>query len=120
MICKRCEEEFTPSKGFVNYCSPSCRVPPHAKRGGWNKGIKGSTGNHQGANNSIHIWARNDPEGFRREQSRKTTISNEKSPRKGGWQGGGMNKRPSDYTEYQGAFMTASMREHFELHMNKE
>ena len=73
-----------------------------------------------GENNAAKKWARRDPEGFRREQSRKTTISNEKSPRKGGWTGGGMNKRPSDYTEYQGAFMTASMKEHFELHMNEE
>ena len=88
---------------------------------GWNKGIPNpEQSKRMKEDNPIHKWAKRDPEGFRREQSRKTTISNEKSPRKGGWTGGGMNKRPSDYTEYQGAFMTASMKEHFELHMNKE
>ena len=117
MLCKRCDSEFTPSKGFVNYCSPKCRLSPNSVVAGWNKGIKNSTGNHQGANNSIHIWAKNDPEGFRKEQSRKCVISNKKHPR-GGWIGGypGLTTKDKDWVEIEGGvFLAKELKEHLGL-----
>ena len=51
-ICKNCNTQFTPSKGLRNYCKESCK--PRTPVAGWNKGIKGSTGDHKGINNSYH------------------------------------------------------------------
>ena len=136
MLCKRCENEFTPSPGFVNYCSPKCRLSPNSVRAGWNKGIKGSTGNHQGANNSIHLMdpverlklnrqkltlARQAIEDNKEEVARKKSESMQRAIAQGfrpqdnaGWGGGG---RPQAlHVEYKGAFMSQEMCDH----LNKE
>ena len=99
-ICKVCDIEYVNShKPAKGYCKEHVRVLLREAM--------------LGENNPIHKWAKRDPEGFRKEQSRKTSISNAKSPRAGGWQGGGMNKRLSDYIECDGAFMTNEMKEHW-------
>ena len=135
-LCKRCDSEFTPSKGFVNYCSTKCRVSPNSFRGGWNKGIPGSTGDHSGAKNSIHFM---DPEKrlkLNREklvlarkaiEENKEEVARKKSESMGraidlgfrpqdnaGWGGGG---RPRAlHVEYNGAWMSQEMYDH----LNKE
>ena len=112
MLCKRCDNEFTPSKGFVNYCSSKCRVSPNSMRAGWNKGVKMPTVSEKmkGANNPIHKWAKRDPEGFRKEQSRKTVISNKKHPR-GGWIGGYPGFNEKEWVPFNGAYVTKEFRD---------
>ena len=106
MLCKRCHSEFTPSKGFVNYCSSKCRLSPNSVRAGWNKGIKSpEQSRRMSEDNPIHKWAKRDPEGFRKEQSRKTVISNKKHPR-GGWIGGYPGFNDKEWVEFNGAFVT--------------
>ncbi len=52
MNCKKCDKEFIPIPNFRNYCSPRCKIKKPVA--GWNKGIRGSTGDHRGEKNSYH------------------------------------------------------------------
>ena len=51
-FCKKCGKPFEPKVGYKNYCSNVCKIKKPVC--GWNKGIKGSTGDHRGEKNSYH------------------------------------------------------------------
>ena len=52
-FCKKCGKPFEPKVGYKNYCSNVCKIKKPVC--GWNKGIKGSTGDHKGEKNSYHL-----------------------------------------------------------------
>ena len=52
-FCKKCGKPFEPKVGYKNYCSNVCKIKKPVC--GWNRGIKGSTGDHKGEKNSYHL-----------------------------------------------------------------
>ena len=129
--CKGCSTEFTPSKGFVNYCSHACKPRPNV--GGWNKGKTFAYKPRQ-AGPGWKAWLASDE--FKRSQKEKAdkgravieTMKEEVAEKKSqamlkfmeendyhpednaGWGGGG---RPRSHKiEYQGAFVSQEMYDH--------
>tara|TARA_Y100000004_G_C8757481_1_gene345074 strand:+ start:183 stop:545 length:363 start_codon:yes stop_codon:yes gene_type:complete len=119
----------------------ACKNPKNRPGGTpWNKGMKGRQDWHNTEglklghgwwtgkkrpdhskrmkeDNPIHKWAKRDPEGFRKEQSRKCVISNKKHPR-GGWIGGypGLTTKDKDWVEIEGGvFLAKELKEHLGL-----